>query len=328
MIRSSMKCVLAVLTYGFLAAINQPSYAGGAPEPLTMTYIRSNADYWDVDVAEAKGFFADEGFAPEYVSNSGSVQSTQLLLTNSVQLAITQPEALIAAIARGSKNLAGIAAPMERVDWMLVGQKGLNIQDLKGKTIGFSGLRVTEFWLTQRALQESGLDPKSYDSIQIGTTPAKYSALTNGSVAAVLLFQPTASQAVHAGYSRLFDLGKYDRYIPGIYMVNRVWAAQNDHGVRLARALQRAHEWLYDPKNREEAIAILKKLSKSSDAALAEVYDIFFVNEKSYTPEGQVDVNSINQAIQTLVDHSELDSSKAPTLDQILLPAALGGLRK
>ena len=45
-------------------------------EPLLMTYVRSNADYWDIGVAEAKGFFAEEGFEPQYVSNAGSVQST------------------------------------------------------------------------------------------------------------------------------------------------------------------------------------------------------------------------------------------------------------
>jgi ABC-type nitrate/sulfonate/bicarbonate transport system substrate-binding protein len=304
-----------------------PAAAAGPLEPLLMTYVRSNADYWDIGVAEAKGFFAEEGFEPQYVSNAGSVQSTQLLLTQAVQLAVSQPEALISAIARGSKDLGGIAAPMRRVDWILVGQKGVTLPDLKGKTLGFSGLRVTEFWLTQMSLKDSGLEPKSYDAIQIGTTQAKYSALTNGAVAATVLFQPTASQAVHAGYSRLYDLGKHDGYVPGIYVVNRIWAAQNDHGPRLVRALTRAHDWLHDPSNKSDAIAILKKLSGSTDAALAEVYDIFFTKEKWYTTGCEVDVNAIKTAIQTLIDHGELVPKKAPGIDDILLPASLGGRR-
>jgi NitT/TauT family transport system substrate-binding protein len=310
-----------LLTIGSAAAA-----PAGPPEPLILTYIRPNADYWDITVAIEKGFFADEGFKPEYVANAGSVQSTQLLLTQSVQLAVAQPESLISAIGRGSKDLAAIAAPMRRVDWMLVGHKGMkSIAELKGKTIGFSGLRVTEFWLTQDILQQQGLPVSAYDGVQIGTSVAKYAALSNGSIAAAILFQPLASQAVHAGYSRLYDLGKHQDFIPGVYVVSRRWAAENDHGKRLTKALEKAHAWLYDPKNKAEAIAILKKASQSSDAALEEVYNLYFVDPQWYTKGCEIDTAAMSTALKTLVKHNELAPGQIPELRDIFLPVDLGG---
>ena len=132
---------------------------------------------------------------------------------------------------------------------------------------------------------------------------------------------------MHAGYTRLDALGRYPNFIPGMYVVNRRWAAENDHGVRLARALQKAHDWLYNPANKAEAVALLKKFSQVSDAALEDVYQLYFVKEKLYTPDCAVDSSAITTAIQTLIDHHELDPKQAPALDDILLPASLGGKR-
>ncbi len=312
-----------------LALLIAPFSARSAtPDPLVMTYIKANADYWDLGVAIEKGFFAEEGFAPEYASNAGSAQSAQLLLTQAVQLAVVQPESLITAIVRGAHDLGGIAAPMRRVDWMLVAQKDITKPaDLKGKSIGFSGLRVTEFWLTQRAMAEAGMPVGSYDTLQIGTSPAKFAALSKGSISAAILFEPTASQAVHSGYNRIDALGRYPGFIPGMYIVNRRWAAENDRGVRLARALQKAHDWLYNPANKAEAIAMLKKNSSTSEDAIEDVYQLYFVKEKFYTPDCAVDRSAITNAIQTLIEHHELDAKQAPALDEILLPASLGGKR-
>ncbi len=311
----------ASLTLGALSAT-----AADAPEPLALTYIRSNADYWDLNVAVDKGFLAEEGFKPEYVANSSSVQSTQLLLTQSVQLAVAQPESLVAVIARGSKDLAAIAAPMRRVDWVLVGQKGMKaVTELKGKTVGFSGLRVAEFYLTQDAMAKQGTPAGSFDGIQIGTSVAKYAALTNGSVAAAVLFEPTASQAVQAGFSKLYELGNHEGYIPAMYIVKKSWASTQNHGMRLARALERAHAWLYDPKNKAEAIAILKKHSQSTDAAIEDVYNRFFVTHAWYTKAGEIETDAIKIAIQTLLANKEITQAQVPAMQDVILLATLGG---
>ena len=114
--------------------------------------------------------------------------------------------------------------------------------ELKGKVLGFSGLRVGEYWLTREVLKVKGLGPKDVDAIQVGTSPAKFAALEKGSIAATLLFQPTAAQAVASGFTSLYDFSETSGFIPLLYMVNRKWAADKDYGKRLSRAIRTAHE--------------------------------------------------------------------------------------
>ncbi len=297
-------------------------------EPLAMSYVQSNSAYWDIAVAWEKGFFAKEGFAPSYATNTGSVQSTQLLITQSVQMAISQPEVLIAAASRGKLDIAAFAAPMNTPDWVLVGQSSVKtIQELKGKVIGFSGLRVGEYWLTRDVLKQHGLKENEVDGIQIGTTPAKYAALQKGSVAAALLFQPTAAQALASGFTNLYDFSHTTGFAPLLYMVNKAWAADKQHGVRISRAIKAAHDWLNDSANRSEAISILAKVTKRDEKLLEQVYDQYF-RQGAYSRDAAVDPQSLSNWIKLMSDRGDIKAETAPNVDDLILPADLGGIRK
>jgi ABC-type nitrate/sulfonate/bicarbonate transport system substrate-binding protein len=297
-------------------------------EPLAMSYVQANSAYWDIAVAWDRGLFAREGFSPSYATNTGSVQSTQLLITQSVQMAIAQPEVLIAAMSRGTRDIGAFAAPMDRPDWLLVAQRAITtVPELKGKVIGFSGLRVGEFWLTREVLKQNGLGPKDVDAIQVGTSPAKFAALEKGSIAATLLFQPTAAQAVAAGFNSLYDFSEKTGFTPLLYMVNRKWAADKQHGQRISRAIRSAHDWLNDPANRAEAISILAKTTKREPKLLDGIYEQYFAH-KAYAADAAIDAKSLESWIKLMVDNGELNAASAPGINDILLPPELGGLRK
>jgi ABC-type nitrate/sulfonate/bicarbonate transport system substrate-binding protein len=192
-------------------------------EKLDLTYIPSNSIYWDLDVGVDKGFFKAEGFNAQILSNQSSPQSMQMLISGQVEIAISQPDPLIAAIEKGAKTIGVIAAPATEADWFLVGKKGVkNIEDLKGQTLGFSSLRVGEFYLTRNILKEHGIDAKDFSAIQIGPTPAKYAALQKGSIAAGVLFQPTATLAQQNGFPVLVRFAQAIKGFPAIvYLSNR-----------------------------------------------------------------------------------------------------------
>jgi ABC-type nitrate/sulfonate/bicarbonate transport system substrate-binding protein len=320
------RAIVPTLAGALLCSIN--SALAQQLEPLAMSYIQANSAYWDIAVAWEKALFAKEGFAPSYATNTGSVQSTQLLITQSVQMAISQPEVLIAAASRGTRDIGAFAAPMDRPDWLLVAQSAIKtIPELKGKVIGYSGLRVGEFWLTREVLKEKGLGPKDVDAIQVGTSPAKFAALQKGSIAGALLFQPTAAQAVASGFTSLYDFSEKSGFIPLLYMVNRKWAAEKDHGKRLSRAIQAAHDWLDDSANRAEAIAILAKATKREPKLLEGIYEQYFTH-KAYSRDGTVDGKSIENWEKLMSENGELTAASAPRVDDLLLLAELGGLRK
>jgi len=312
---------------GCALAVTGPARAANL-DKLELTYIPSNAIYWDLDVGVEKGFFKDEGFDAQVLSNQSSPQSMQMLISGQVEMAIAQPDPLIAAIVNGAKNIGVIAAPATEADWFLVGKKGIkNINDLKGQTVGFSSLRVGEFYLTRNMLKKHGIEEKDFSAIQIGPTPAKYAALQNGSIAAGVLFQPTAMLAQENGFPVLANFAREQKGFPSIvYLVNRNWAATNDHGKRFTRALKRAHEWLYDPKNKDEAIAILGKYSKRTKETIAKVYDLYFVTDKLYSKDGALNVADMEKTVQLIAENTGLAKTDIPTSAHYLIPKSDGAL--
>ncbi len=308
------------------AVLRRPAAAAGLP--LVLTYVPSNSAYWDLDVAIEKGFFRDQGFAPEVVVTQSSPQSIQQAITQQVQLAASQPEPFIAAVERGASALGIIAAPVSKPDWLLNVRGDIqNVEDLKGKNIGVSGMRVGESWLTQRLLLQHGLGAGDYGLIQVGATNLKYAALQRGSISAAPLFQPTALLAETQGYRALARYEEIGSYPTTIYVVNRAWAAQDSNGKRLSAALVRAHEWLFDPANRAEAVAILAKYTKREPPILERLSGLYFAENGIYTRDAALDLAATDRLLADMAQDGDI-FKVAPRARKYAVAAADGGVAR
>ncbi len=312
-----------------LAMLGTAPTCAQAPEKLVISYVPGNAIYWDIDTAIEKGFFRDEGFAPEVLIFQSSPQSIQLLVAGEVQLAGAQPEALLAAVAHGSKGFAVISSPAERADWFLVGRPEIKtLADLKGKFFGTGGLQLGENWWTFRALAKAGLASTDVTMLVVGTSAQKFAALQKGSIAFTVLFQPTAQLAAAQGMNVLYRFGEGEAFPSILYSVATAWAQQNQHGVRLQRALGGAHDWLYDPSNRSEAIAILQKYTKREGDILAPIYDLYVGKDAILSGDGAVIVADVEKVIAQMAENGAVPKGTHLSPDSYLLPKALGGLAR
>jgi ABC-type nitrate/sulfonate/bicarbonate transport system substrate-binding protein len=309
-----------------LSGVSLPDVARAADERLILGSSPGNSMYWDLDVGIDKGFFKNEGFAAEIVVPQSSPQVIQLLVTGSVQLAASQPEPLIAAIEKGATSIGAIASPMNFADWSLSVRPDIQtLADLKGKVIGVSALKNSECWQTAQLLAKAGLKPGDYTFVVAGTSPSKIVALEKGSISAAILFQPSGQLAETQGLKTLAYYADLRSYPSILYAVNREWAAKNEAGKRLSRALTRAHEWLHEPQNRAEAIAILQKATKRDEQVLGKVYDIYFTGKKLYSPTGAIEIAGLDRAIADMA--SDGDILKAPTpASKYLIAREHGGL--
>jgi ABC-type nitrate/sulfonate/bicarbonate transport system substrate-binding protein len=311
----------AVLSAGSLRA------QGAPPEKLVISYVPGNAIYWDIDVAIEKGFFKDEGFAPEVVIFQSSPQSIQLLVAGEVQLAGAQPEALLAAVAHGSKGFAVISSPAERPDWFLVGRPEIKtLADLKGKFFGTGGLQLGENWWTLRALAKAFVAPSDITMLVVGTSAQKFAALQHGSIAFTVLFQPTAQVAVAEGMNLLYRFGDGEAFPSILYSVATSWAQQGNHGVRLQHALRRAHEWLYDPANRDQAIAILQKYTKRDPGQLAPLHGLYVGKDAILSRDGAVVIADVDKVIAQMAENGAIPKGTVLSPGSYLLGKELGGL--
>jgi len=325
--RSSVGRVTMLAALALTVSIGLARAQDKAPQPLAINYTLPNAIWWNIDVAIDKGFLKDDGFAPEAIPFQNSPQAVQLLVSKSVQAAVVQPEALMDANLHGA-GLAAIAQTESRPDWLLVVAPAVkDWNDIKGKNLGFSSLKVNEVWLTEKLLSAHGLKKADWTALQVGVTPLKVAALTKGSIAASPLFQPGAQQAMKDG---LHPIARYDELgdcPPSLVVVSRNWAAQDRNGIRFGHALRRAHEWLSDTANRTEAQDILAKYTKVAPEVARQVYEILFITDKIYSRDGAVDMNGIKNALQLVADAGEIAADKLPAPESLVLSAAEGGLR-
>lgn len=302
---------------------------GRAAERLAISYVPGNAIYWDIDVAIDKGFLRDEGFEPEVIVFQSSPQSIQLLIAGEVHLAGAQPEVLLAAVAHGSRGFAVIASPADRADWFLMGRPDVkSFADVKGTFFGTGGLQLGENWWTWKLLARHGIAREDVSLVQVGTSALKFAALQRGSIAFAVLFQPTAQQAAALGMTVLHRFSDGDPFPSILYSVGERWAAQDQHGRRLSRALVRAHQWLYDPGNRAEAIAILQKHTKRDPDILAPVYDLYVGPNGILSRDGAVDTASVDRVVAVMAEYGTVPKGATLTPSQYLLPKDFGGLAR
>jgi ABC-type nitrate/sulfonate/bicarbonate transport system substrate-binding protein len=320
---------IVVISFLLALAAGASRAAPPQPEPLGISYVPSNSIPWDINTAIEMGYFRDEGFEPKGLTFQNAIQSAQLLINGSVELSVGQIDPFLSAVLRGSREIGFIAAPLDRPDWFLSARPEIkSAADLKGKLIGVASLQVGEAWLTRSWLKQQGCNESECGLINVGTTPSKFAALQRGSIAAAVMFQPLGITVEQMGFPTLYRYADGPRFPPVIYAVSRKWAAVNDRGKRVARALVRAHKWLFDPANREAAIAILQKYSKRERPVMEANYDFFIGKTKLMNEDGAIELAGVENEIKVMAENGAVPKGATIAPDQYLLPKELGGLSR
>jgi len=141
-----------------------------------------------------------------------------------------------------------------------------------------------------------------------GSTAARFSALTSGSVAATILFPPFNFLALRDGYASLGLSGNYTKNFPfAAYSVNLNWARDNKDVIRrFLAAYAKSVDWFYDRANRDEAISILISYLKSDPKDVADTYD-FFAKLHAFDRVGAVEGSGVENYLAILKRDGDLD---------------------
>jgi ABC-type nitrate/sulfonate/bicarbonate transport system substrate-binding protein len=180
-------------------------------------------------------------------------------------------------------------------------------------------------WLTTQLLERAGLKKNEFSFIAVGTSPVK-SALQKGSIAAAVLFRPSADLALKEGAADLARYSDLRDYPTVLYMVDKERAAKGDAGKRAAKAIQDGHRWLWDAANRDAAIDILAKYTKRERAICAAVYEDYFVKEKAYSRTGEISLAGLTNLLDDVAEDGEIFKAPAPPATKYVLDRSLGGL--
>lgn len=261
----------------------------------------SSANGWPSYVAIEKGFFSAAGIKPDTVFAQSNAAVIQQVAAGSIHVStnsgLVDP---IRAIQKGAP-LAIVRIEVQVPPYSLLAKPGIkSMKDLKGKLISLGGAKDITRIFVEQMLEPNGVKPGEFDMTFAGATSARFSALQAGAVDAAILTPPFNFHAQTAGFTLLGHAVEYvDMPFAGI-SVNTNWAAANkDTAEKLIKIYNDSIGWLYDPKNRDEAVEILMKVSKIKKDDVEKAYD-FLIGGKYFEPTGKVSKSRLNKLVDAL----------------------------
>ena len=157
-------------------------------------------------MTEAKGFFKDEGLDVLLVLFNAGATNLQALVGGDVHIMGSAFVETIGGRAAGMdiKNFWGISNIMP---FQLYSQPDFkSMKQAKGKRFAISRFGSLTDFLTRSSLRHFGVDAKDVTILQIGSTPARFAALSAKGVDASLVWFPVTEIAKAQGYNKLLDL--------------------------------------------------------------------------------------------------------------------------
>jgi NitT/TauT family transport system substrate-binding protein len=248
------KCVRLTLLGACLTAAN-----AARAEMIRTAVPRASLNYLSIYVAEAKGFFKDEGLDNQTIVIGGPA-AIAALVSGNVDFSGAGGSGLRAA-AKGAE-LKAIMYQTEKVTWYFVVHPSIKqVGDLKGKKIGVGLIGDSEDRFSTMFVERGGLSAKDITRIPMGTSSgARIAAIKSGSLQAAVLDPGGMIVAEKEGLHSLGFLGDLFPLPFQGYVVTDKKIAENPAQIRRwVRAMMRALMFLRDHPE-ESADIGLKKL--------------------------------------------------------------------
>ncbi len=232
-----------------------------------------NVAFLPIYVTQDKGFFKDQGLDVLVVMFNAGATNLQALIGGDVQImAGAVPETVLArASGMDIKNFWAISNLMPFQIYGATSFKSL--KEAKGKKFAISRFGSLSEFLTRSSLRQYGVDAKEVTMLQIGATPARFTALAGGIVDATVLWFPVTERAKATGLAKLYDLKElYPDWTNVGFIARESWLAkEKEQAVKFLRAYQRGVRHTRD--NRDDGIKALRKYVQLDAAEAAAGYD-------------------------------------------------------
>ena len=277
-------------------------------------------------VALKQGFFNRNGLDVQLVLISGADKSMMALLGGSVYVSSGAIDAGIAAAEQGA-DLVSIGGVINGLTHMVMAAKKFRTyEDLRGATIGSSGLTSGTAFVLRRVLQAKGLEyPRDYKLINVGGSASSFLALTAGKIDASIIAVPLSFDAADMGFN---VIGRVVDVIPNYQLTEisskRSWAEKNRPLlVRFMKAMAQSMRWLYD--NKEAAIAFLGKEMNSKPDQARKGWE-YYTENRIWDPNADLNIEGVKVVIQIYAERMQMKGplpTPAKYVDQSYLKEAL-----
>jgi len=276
-----MKTIIRGLTVCLITAFAAATpVRAQAPTEVRMATLAPSALLWLHAIANDQGFYKERNIVVKELRAGSSPALLQAVSSGSVEAGISLGDVVIRAIDKGAPVVIA-GAVLEKTILQLVGGKNVEkISELAGATVTAGAVEGGTANLLRYQLKNAGVDERSVKMVALTNSKDRVVALGNGQVKGALLIAPFDTMAEREGM-KILDTYKQD-YVQTPLILNKDWAAKNKQAAAgVTQALQKASNWIYDPKNKDKAIAILSAYTDVPADICAESYKFMVEEQKA-----------------------------------------------
>ena len=314
--RSQTRGVFLLLALVSLAMFPSSLSAADTLSKFRLVQSGHTAMSWPIYVAIDQKFFEKNGLDFETIIIRGATNTTRAVLSNTVPVGRINPDYVITAMEKGAK-VKIIGGSLDKIPYNLMARPEIKSgSDLKGKTIGVSSLSGGTTLMLHEVMEKAfKLKPDDYKLLVVGTSPDRYAALKGGSVQATFMGPPFNIRAKKEGYT---DLAVWHDILGPIQFVSTFahsdyLKSHREDTVKYIKSTIQATQWLYDPKNKEQAIALHMKILKSKPDIAESDYKYVVEDFKPFSPEGELSEAGMKKTMELRVADGMYKGKKVPS---------------
>jgi ABC-type nitrate/sulfonate/bicarbonate transport system substrate-binding protein len=255
--------------------------------------------------AQAKGFFDKRRLAIELLLAPSSDILRGGLIANEHQIVHGAVDNALAMKDVAKADIAVLMGGDSGWNHIFMQADTPSIDDLRGRTVIVDAPATAYALQLYEVLKRNGLNKGDYAIRPVGSTLRRFEEMTaNREAAASALNPPFSIMARRAG---LKDVGEVVKTI-GSYQATAAWVmkawAQTNAGivVRYIQAYIEGQRWSLDPRNKDEAIALLVANMKLAPDVAAEAYAIAVDPESGMARDAQLDMEGFRNVLRLRAD--------------------------
>ena len=312
-----MKWLMGVV-YGLVFALMlfPGELRGQAPRKVKLTIPVVALSMTPVYLAQAKGFFTEEGLDVDVTSTGGGGPDIRALIAGEVDFSFTTGDNVILAYQEG-KPLVMVASALNKlfINWAIHKEaakaRGISettplqqkLKSLKGLTVGVTNPAALTSHLAHFVIRKAGYVPQQdVKIIAVGAGPTWLAALENRKVDAALTAPPVPETAISRGFAMMFieNTKGEDPSISEFLMENLITRPETlkkdpDFVRKMVRALLKANQWALGSSPEQVAEALRPTFSKTDPA-------IHLAGVKAVLPTLSKDGRTTEKSVQATQD--------------------------
>lgn len=309
--KSNMLRTLMSLAFAVATLLAWPGQVFAAGKITIMVGGITKMIYLPTKLTEQLGYFKEEGLDVELQSQPAGVDAENELLAGAVQAVVGFYDHAIDLQTRGKEVTAIVVFGQVPGEVQMVSRKAAasikSMADVKGKTLGVTGLGSSTNFLTQFLASRHGITSNQFSVFPVGADNTFIAAMKQGRIDAGMTTEPTVSQMLNSGEaSILVDMRSVEgtmKALGGLYpasslYVQRSWIhGHRDEAARLARAFVKTMKFI----KTHSAAEIAERMPKDYYGNNKALYIQALANSlPMYSPDGRMPVGGPETVLSVL----------------------------